>query len=151
MHHFPFDTIQCYCHRNGMNLNKQNGKNFETSILTHNHFSHYNHFYRQACQAVIRTGHIAMMTTYYRVHYSFSATIFQNFTGLENSRTKFQDFPGPVQTLKLSSTTLQTPRYYGQNSSLPPVQSIEVWLKMTLAIADSRYYGLQTTSRGCPL
>ena len=38
--------------------------------------------------------------------------------------------------------------YYGQNPALHPANASEVWLKMTLAIADSHYYGLQTTSRG---
>ena len=44
-------------------------------------------------------------------------------------------------------------RYYGQNSAPPPTPvkashiHVEDWLKMTPAIADSRYYGLQTV---CP-
>ena len=59
--------------------------------------------------------------------------------------------------IQLQSTlALRTPRYYGPpllrtKSSPPPAEAIEVWLKMTPAIADSRYYGLQTKSRGCPL
>ena len=35
--------------------------------------------------------------------------------------------------------------------ALHPAKVIDVWLKMTPAIADSRHYGLQTMSRGCPL
>ena len=50
-----------------------------------------------------------------------------------------------------STLVITDTRYYGQNLALHPAKAIEVWLKMTPAMVDSRYNGLQTTSRGCPL
>ena len=55
--------------------------------------------------------------------------------------------------LKADMNTVNHPaithaHYYGQNSD---PKSIEVWLKMTLGIMDSRYYGHKMTSRRCPL
>ena len=48
---------------------------------------------------------------------------------------------------------LQTPAITDKTQPSPrqKLHCMEVWLKMTSAIADSLYYGLQTTSRGCPL
>ena len=64
---------------------------------------------------------------------------------------KFYHQKTNIKNLPVDTPLLQTPRYYGQNPALHPAKAIEVWLKMTPSIADSRYYGLQTASRGCPL
>ena len=53
-----------------------------------------------------------------------------------------------VNSRLLDTPLLQTPAVTDKIKPHPPGESIEVWLKMTPAIVGSRYYGLQTTSRG---
>ena len=61
--------------------------------------------------------------------------------------------PGNCSFTIQATLALRTPRYYGhlllQTKFRSP--SIEVWLKMTTGITDSRYSGHKMTSRRCPL